>query len=460
MNKQESNLILELVTGIQRIDFKTVMKYLYTDGGMDTVVIGEFTPREMTQLLTRAIYQLRKAIIDDDWRFLPFKPSSQSEDLSSVLRRITSQLNSGNPFEQWVDQLIWLVQYERQNGLWQSAEAADSSEFDFLKNEIRRLTLELQGKLDEVAALSEFVSGHRGDVEMIHNQYQSERQNLGRLKADADIIMHELRQAELDSASSNGKAAALLEQLAISTETAQRTVEQERVRFTQMGQDMADIQQSSVAAVQNLAQFDKDFSETLQGAKDKEKHILDQKDEIAKLRGFAADIALGSVFGERQRDLQETVKLWRTVSFTAIGVAIVWIVFIFWDYRSQTASGVNWLILLANVVRTSPAFLLVYFCLDRYTKERNIQEEYAFKAAVSMTITAYAEMIKDEPERVKMLVSTVQGVYTPPILGKPFKPVSLNSKHLADSGKSVAEAVKNVKEMIGDVTKAAKSSDK
>lgn len=459
MDSEQKDKVLYAMNEIKEISLDSVLLHMYPSKNLDNEMIASFTPREMIQLLSRAIYQLSDAM-ESMWRFLPFQVKDSESTLSENILKVANQLKKGNSFNTWSNLLIWIIQYEMQYGIWEQQQSKINRDIKSLVNKSEILTKESEEILEKSKSIIKDIRDHQDVLKILHNHYDSEKQNLGRIQADIDITLQGLRQAELEAASSSGKAKFLSEQLVLNAEIAQKATDQERVRFSQLEQALSETQDNSNDLIKNLSQINDEFTKTLRGAEEKEKHILDQQDEIAKLRGFAADIALGSVFGERQKELQETVKLWRTLSFSTIAIAIAWIIFIFWEYRSQTGIDINWLMLLANVVRTSPAFLLVYFCLDRYTKERNIQEEYAFKAAVSMTITAYAEMIKDEPERVKMLVSTVQGVYTPPILGKPFKPVSINSKHLADSGKSVADAMKSVKEMIGDVTRAAKSSDK
>jgi len=153
--------------------------------------------------------------------------------------------------------------------------------------------------------------------------------------------------------------------------------------------------------------------------------------------------------------------IWGMTSIVAVACAAAWVIFIFNHYggfqlsvkSNEVSYSTSWLMLIINALRTSPAFILVYFCLAQYTKERVLQEEYAFKSAVSMTITAYAAMINAEQEKTQLLMSTVQGVYIPPAFGKQSRPFSLRAKHLTESGKSAVEVLKEVKEIVSNITK-------
>lgn len=461
MTKQEAELVLEATNDARRLNIKVVSDYLYTDNGGDSVSINGFSPKEMSSLLLRVVNTIRDAIINDDWRFLPNKLFDSSESLHSVLKKIISSVNAGNPFEQWASYLSLLVQYARQNGLWGHMANINDEELSTLKSEMRKLNRELQEKLEEVSSLNETTVTRRNDVEIIHGQYEHEKHRLARVQMEADNIIKDLRAIGLDTANINGKATSFLEQMTSNIEATQRVLEQERDKFGEMSSVVNDLKQDFDTAVIHLQDVDRSFTKTLEEAKEKEVLIFSRKEEIDKLLRFAADGTLGGVFNLRQAKMNTQVWVWVALSAISVLGAAYWAFHVFELYGTVTATGTNWLVYLSNIVRTAPGFILVFFCLAQYTKERNIQEEYAFKAAVSMTITAYSEMFGDgaAAERVKMLISTVQGVYTPPVLGKPFKPFSFRTKDLSELSKNLLELSKNVQEMASDALKAKKASD-
>ena len=45
--------------------------------------------------------------------------------------------------------------------------------------------------------------------------------------------------------------------------------------------------------------------------------------------------------------------------------------------------------------------LLVGFVFNQYGKERNLQEEYAFKSAIAMTLTSYSQMLSEDDGDIK-----------------------------------------------------------
>lgn len=431
-----------------------------------SIEIERFTADEMIHLLQRAIIALRNAM-EDSWKFLPFEDDLAQSNLASRLNIILNQVANNNSFELWSESLIWLIQYEVQNGFWNSDEATMKKQFGVIKGEVGALIGRLKQKTDEasrlngqVNGLNSQIEGHMRDVQAIHGNYQQVKRALDATQQEAAETVKELRQTQIDAATSNGEATSLLKQLNNSIDLANNSFEQERARFNLLGSQINGMQQEFQTNSQLLEQTKTEFESTLNSAKDQEKHILDQRDAIAELRGFAADGALGAVFDRRRKQIGLTVVLWAIASVIVAFAAGNWIIQVVHDFPiTDSASGINWGGVLTNTLRSFPALVLVYFCLAQYTKERNVQEEYAFKAAVSMTITAYAAMIGLDEERTKMLMATVQGVYTPPTLGKPLKPFSFRSKDMAELSKNLVEMTKNVQGLAADVIKSKKSPD-
>ena len=65
------------------------------------------------------------------------------------------------------------------------------------------------------------------------------------------------------------------------------------------------------------------------------------------------------------------------------------------------------------------------YIMSQYNKERAIEEEYAFRAAIAETINAYADLLanqddsdKSNDSRQKMLLSAIRQVYAKPVMHK------------------------------------------
>ena len=92
------------------------------------------------------------------------------------------------------------------------------------------------------------------------------------------------------------------------------------------------------------------------------------------------------------------------------------------------------------------------FVFSQYKKERNLQEEYAFKSAVAMTLTAYSEMLSnadndDNNSRQQMLLKSIELVYNQPQI-HPVKSETLfsfNTKDLKETVVELTDTLKNIK---------------
>jgi len=180
-----------------------------------------------------------------------------------------------------------------------------------------------------------------------------------------------------------------------------------------------------------------------------EKFIKDKQAEIIELGALAAGAALGGTFGLREKKLSEGMGFWRKAVPTITVVAMLWVVVVFTCLASKT--GVVWVDIILNLAKTIPAFILMGFVFKQYSKERNLQEEYAFKAAVANTIKAYSDLLKGEDtavnlSRQEMLKDAIKQVQTAPKLHKEEggKVFSFSTKYLADSLKNLNDTVKTL----------------
>ena len=400
---------------------------------------------------------------------MEFVRPDEKVTIAGHLGKMHDALQAKRPFHEWADDLAWLIDYESTNGFWDNNRILQTngrggfSSF-LLQRELEEKKVEqndeLNGRIEEAKALKTQLSMLLTDVEQLKKKLQTENEVLQNSNARAEASIAQVRQAEVDSASISGKIETLYKQLTANAEASQKAFELDRMRFVELSSTSNDLKQQFEGAMVGLNNIRNEFNTVLSSAQESEKHILDQKDAIAELRGFAADGALGGVFDRRRKQLSKTVLLWIAISAIAAVTGGSWIIQVVHDYPvHDSVTGIDWGAVLTNSLRSFPALIVVYFCLAQYTKERNLEEEYAFKAAVSMSITAYASMVGMNDERTKMLIATVQGVYTPPSLGKPFRPFSFRTKDMVEISKSLAEVSKSVQSIAADNLKAKQESD-
>lgn len=175
-----------------------------------------------------------------------------------------------------------------------------------------------------------------------------------------------------------------------------------------------------------------------------------RKEEIEKLTGMAADGALGSKFHDRENKLSKTLPLWRIAILAATFLSIFWIIAVFTCFPSKIPN--EWVNLMVNLIKTAPVFILYGFVFKQYSKERNLEEEYAFKSAVAMTLTAYSRMLAEgdrDPNKShqEMLLKSIENLYKEPKIHSEKKDsiFTFNTKHLKDSVDAVNQSLNSLK---------------
>lgn len=103
-----------------------------------------------------------------------------------------------------------------------------------------------------------------------------------------------------------------------------------------------------------------------------------------------------------------------------------------------------------------PLGFLITFCTIQYNRERRLEEEYAFKASISISLTPYRELIYSILEKegaikdgtyTGFVVESVKNIFTSP------------TEKIFDHSKGIhgiqEKALKSAAELIGIVAKAA-----
>lgn len=185
-------------------------------------------------------------------------------------------------------------------------------------------------------------------------------------------------------------------------------------------------------------------------AKDKEalkvskKKLKERALYLDELMGKEVGKSLFLTFDKRKKELNRTVTIWVILVLITSGWAFYFTEQLF---ANKDFSTILWTEYIANTIKLVPLFIVLFFCIRQYQRERNFQEEYAFKSAVALTINAYSEQIEDKDKRDDMVIESVYKVYDSPI-----------TKHLSKEKiktQSMLKGIEVMKDTVTDVTKDA-----
>lgn len=143
---------------------------------------------------------------------------------------------------------------------------------------------------------------------------------------------------------------------------------------------------------------------------------LQIKDQIEKAIGFS----LFGAFQKRQESIVTSKKFWQWALFGCVGAGVALGIYFLFTFRNMTAF--NYLY-LARLALSLPVIYAISFCSIQYSKERRLEEEYAFKASISVSLNPYQELVgrlfdlKVPEERAKyadFIISSIEAVFSSP----------------------------------------------
>lgn len=189
------------------------------------------------------------------------------------------------------------------------------------------------------------------------------------------------------------------------------------------------------------------------------KYLEENKKELDKNSKYLDTLIPGSVgaslfgtFKYRKDELIKSVRFWVITTLFAAGGTFYYITLLF---GNTNYNSMVWQEYVANTIKLSPFFIFLFFCIRQYQRERNFQEEYAFKSAVALTIDAYSKQIGDQDKRDNMIIESVVKVYDSPIekhLTKEniknrsmLKGIEVVKEAVVETAKDVAEVAKKIK---------------
>lgn len=318
-------------------------------------------------------------------------------------------------WEPAVGNLQRMVHWALANGIWRDAalmEPLNEEDVRSLTERVNTTSKLLSRQLSTVSsmveevdqarsALTKFTDDKRAELKAIADALEEARNSL----AEINKLVSEARVLGTVGSDINAKLGELLGSADVQMKVLERA-------FEEFKKD-ADSQKEEVNS--NATQT-KTF---LAQAEAKYEEILGHKTTIERLVGMAADGYLGNKFEARAEQIHKGLRFWQGAVPVSVVVAVIWVIVVFTCLN--TKMGNEWVNLGINLLKTSPAFILMGFAFRQYGKERNLQEEYSFKAAVAMTINAYADLLaaKDNPEnltRQRAIMNALKQVHFPPKL--------------------------------------------
>jgi hypothetical protein len=411
------------------------------------VITSGFTSIQAIRLLRRALEQLLDRLEQPDAIVLPTAYSvpeidgAGSRTVLSCLTSIANDITEPSRFKEIGSFVKWLVVYEQAFGFWDNSEKklhnVDEIKLKEQQRELEVLSKQLTEVLKSTRALEVSHANNIKKLEEFIRIKGDEFGSLANMVGKANNEASQITQMWEQATRQKGEFDNLINQASESIKNVNAQLQAQKTDFG----TLKDSIQNSETELLNTAQTANETLKTILNSKDQ---IAARMKEAAELLGMSADAALGGKFNKREADVRNSLKWWRVAVGGSVVLAVAWAVTVFLCLATKT--DLPYLDIIVNLVKTTPGFVLMGYVMAQYNKERAIEEEYAFKAAIAMTINAYANLLQENDSetnktRQTMLLDAIKQVYAKPQMHRE----DIKAKTYKDSATELLEVLKNIK---------------
>lgn len=452
MNIAQLQSVLNILDKLEKLDVeKKLVEEFPTESNPAKVNIGHYNGEKFLSFFYRLVAQFKVELKNDALNLLlPFQYNFNNEfgngNLESDLTNLFNHVNSKNlsTAEGWMNRLIY---YQMVHGFWDRSSVNVHNlrgiNASKLENKLKFIEESLDVSIKSNKELTKHLKKQKEDLDLLVNE---KRQQFNEINNIFSSAQSQGQQVSSILNNSNSHLASIEKFLNQQESNLTKTKE----NIAQYSKEYKELQAAITSVLDEAGNRFETIEKHLEYVSSKKEFIEEKEREIIKLTGKAADGVLGHTFFTRKNMLNWSTWIWLVILVAIVIGSGFWIHFVFTNLSANT--GTAWVDLLINTVKASPALILVGFAINQYSKERSLKEEYAFKAAVAMTINAYADEIskafKDKDEsRERMILESIQKVYLPPKFyqennGGLF---SNGSKELNETLKVMSETLKELK---------------
>ncbi|MBS1684575.1 MAG: hypothetical protein JSS76_07475 [Bacteroidetes bacterium] len=430
MTIDEINRLELVVQQLEQISIEETLRQFRSNLKDDDILLENFTKQKIVNTFNKTVHNFRGILNDNYVLFLPgpFHAGVNNHNIINDLSGLNSSLR-GNDMTGAAVNLRFTVDYQILYNFWDRYESinlrTDLTQIENYRDRLQVIYNQVQKDNAQYKSVLTLFEEFKKDLNTLISNSRIDFETISNNKTVSENYRNELTTLKTESEVNKDAIATIRNEQGL-------LLEDMRLKENELGN-----------LVKTLTESQSKYNLAIDAINKDVEYILGKKNEIDNLTGQAADGALGHTFNKRTADLKKNSQTWMwAVIFSGV-VLVIWLFVIFYFLAPQ--SGNVWLDFLINIARSSPGWLLIGFCISQYTKERNLEEEYAFKAAVAMTISAYTDKLgsgKDE-----MLRESTQKVYELPssLIDKHKTPESLIPKNLAETIKALGEAIKSAK---------------
>ena len=449
MNQQQAQTVIGQAQQLDRFDFETIIKKVYPDRtDLENIVITQLSLKEFLHLSKRVLGQFISELQDrDNYIILPFTFRNIQLGQANVDEQIQGYFANliGDNFAAAENILFWLISYQVENGFYNKSSKRQSentsNNLSKLSEKLGLLEINIENKLKEVQTLNAELETNKKEIQTIISQKREELASITASLTTSTTQSNQINDLLTKSTEQSTRLTTIVEQQEATKVQIDKKLLELETLYTKTNTDLTSNIKVILGQIDEFKQQVADNAEHLKFIEGKREFFEERIVYLQNLIGQEVGANLFKTFKFRKDELDKPVIFWRWAVPVMAVATIVWIFFLFYF---QPDINLWWQVFALNTLKSIPAIFLLFFAINQYRKERNFQEEYAFKSAVALTIDAYAGRLTNVDNKDKLIMEAVLGIYKTPIDNKQDSGDKIKSSTALDTIKSIADTTKEL----------------
>jgi hypothetical protein len=413
MTKQQQETILGLLNQCSDLKIDDVIVEIYKEVDFNNTKIGEFSIKEFKNNFIKVITQLKTELESDNYKYLPMHYNfnnellGQSTHLQNDIQFLINHIKS-KEMQNTLTMLNRLIYYQVVNGFW---DKSSKNFFNVDEISIRKTENDIQLTNKQAESI---ISKLNESKKMLDTFYQSKSKELQEIQNSLQTVRNnstEITNIHTQVSTNNATIQQIVTQQNTNLENINKSIEANKLLVATHNKEVENFRDKAKNIFEEQANQKSEFDRQLKYMEETSAFFEERRKKLDDLIGREVGVSLFETFKQRKNELNGSLKFWRVIVCIMTIVTLLWVMYLF----SLSGSITGWDTLLTNSLKSLPAFVLLYFSISQYKKERAFQEEYAFKSAVALTIDEYAKKISNDDEKKNdLIINAVKGVYSPP----------------------------------------------
>lgn len=372
MNISQKQAILTEIETIQGFDFdQMIISQSPENTELQSVMFGKYNALEFKTLLHKAMQQLKSELEKGFGLWLPnqetfyndFGQITLSSDIVN-LRTYVANIHNSNDAAEILDRIIY---YQIRQGFWDRSSIKihniDSESLSSAQQQIKLIYKNLSANIEKFNELQSQYEMKLEEVNTFLTAKRTEMVEVANLLAEANTSNTRITELVSSTTNKDTEITGVLKNVADKLTTVTENIITYQTSFSSIEIDAATLKQQLEETLITAKQ-------DLEKAEQAVEFVDGKREEIVRLTGMAADGSLGSKFDQRQITLSDGLSFWKWGVPLVTFLSVLWVIAVFTWLPTHTNN--EWINLLVNLLKTTPAFILMGFVFSQYGKERNL----------------------------------------------------------------------------------------